>query len=78
MTKRLSSQRTSKLFKKNTITDNPNYEYAYYHVNSLSKIKFSIYDFKKKRLVDVPRIRRESQVARRKHQRLRLGNNRRR
>ena len=70
MTKKVSSQRASKLFKRNTITDNPNYEYAYYHVNSLSKIKFSIYDFKKKRLVDIPKIRRESQVEYKKKENL--------
>ena len=50
MTKKVSSQRASKLFKRNTITDNPNYEYAYYHVNSLSNIKLE-YIFKQTKLI---------------------------
>ena len=70
ISRKISSTRTSRLFKRNTITDNPNYEYAYYHVNSLSNIKFSIYDFKKQRLVDVPKIRRESQVEYKKKEQL--------
>ena len=38
------------------------YEYQYYQVKCLNDIKFSIYDFKKRRLKDVPKIKLESQV----------------
>ena len=38
------------------------YEYDYYHVKGLNNMKFLIYDFKKGRLIDVPKIKRESQV----------------
>ncbi len=70
LTRRMSSTRTSKLFKRNTITDNPNYECAYYHVKNINNIKFSIFDFKKQRLIDVPKIRRESQVEYKKKENL--------
>ena len=42
------------------------YEFDYYHVQGLSDMRFLIYDFKKGRLVDVPKIKRESQVEYRK------------
>ena len=70
LSKRMSSSRQSRLYKRNTITDNPNYEYAYYHVHNLNQIKFSIFDFKKQRLIDVPKIRRESQVEYKKKEQL--------
>ena len=38
------------------------YEYDYYHVKGLNNMRFLIYDFKKGRLIDVPKIKRESQV----------------
>ena len=38
------------------------YEFDYYHVKGLNNMKFLIYDFKKGRLIDVPKIKRESQV----------------
>ena len=38
------------------------FEYDYYHVKCLNNMKFLIYDFKKGRLIDVPKIKRESQV----------------
>ena len=38
----------------------------YYHVKDLNSMRFLIYDFKKGRLVDVPKIKRESQVEYRK------------
>ena len=38
------------------------FEYDYYHVKGLNNMKFLIYDFKKGRLIDVPKIKRESQV----------------
>ena len=38
------------------------YEYDYYHVQGLNNMRFLIYDFKKGRLIDVPKIKRESQV----------------
>ena len=42
------------------------YEYDYYHVKGLNNMRFLIYDFKKGRLIDVPKIKRESQVEYRK------------
>ena len=60
----------------NTDTTNPpqelqpvqkiKWEYDYYHVQGLNNMRFLIYDFKKGRLVDVPKIKRESQVEYRK------------
>jgi hypothetical protein len=38
------------------------FEYDYYHVKGLNNMRFLIYDFKKGRLIDVPKIKRESQV----------------
>ena len=38
------------------------YEFNYYQVKCLNEIRFSIYDFKKRRLIEVPKIKRESQV----------------
>ena len=38
------------------------FEFDYYHVKGLNNMKFLIYDFKKGRLIDVPKIKRESQV----------------
>ena len=43
-----------------------NYDVDYYHVKDLNNMRFLIYDFKKGRLVDVPKIKRESQVEYRK------------
>ena len=42
------------------------YEFDYYHVQGMNNIRFLIYDFKKGRLIDVPKIKRESQVEYRK------------
>ena len=42
------------------------YDMDYYHVKDLNNMRFLIYDFKKGRLVDVPKIKRESQVEYRK------------
>ena len=38
------------------------FEFDYYHVKGLNNMRFLIYDFKKGRLIDVPKIKRESQV----------------
>lgn len=64
------NKRKSFLIKQNTIQNDPNYEYSYYHVKSISQIKFSIYDFKKRKMVDVPQIKRESQVEYKKKEQL--------
>ena len=48
--------------KKHLQTHINNTVYDYYHVACISDIKFSIYDFKQRRLIDIPCIKRESQV----------------
>jgi hypothetical protein len=48
--------------KKHLQTHINNTLHDYYHVSCISDIKFSIYDFKQRRLLDIPCIKRESQV----------------
>ena len=49
-----------------THNDNSGNGSDYYHVKCISDIKFSIYDFKQNRLIDIPCIKRESQVEHKK------------
>ena len=65
-----NKKQKSIITKQNTLQNELNYEFSYYHVKSISAIKFSIYDFKKKKMVDVPQIKRESQVEYKKKEQL--------
>ena len=50
----------------NGVSSHVNNNDVYYNVKCLDKIKFSIFDFKKGKMVEVPKIQRESQVEYRK------------
>jgi len=50
--------------------NNNNYENQYYHVKSLNDIKFLIYDFKYNKLIDIKKLKRESQVEYKKKEKL--------